>query len=263
MLAKTIGGVTNQLGLALDRSVAQNDRRGYFAAILWRATSLVTQGLKDGLFQYPDKVEQLHVLSTNRYLSAVRAWDQRRSMSYAWQAAFRCAEGRTATVATNLLVSYQAHVGIDCGVAMATALARGELNKFHLDYQRLSNIFDSLYSESYDDLSKDWPLFQSILKAMGKDKATLLGTYGPGLREHSWEFARHLSLKDPDDRDELIDSRDAACANESRSHVTPTFPTNAFNALLRQVERGTVPGIITSLRQANKPLISVPLRGAA
>lgn len=247
MQAKTIEGVTKQLGQTVRRCAAENDRRGLFGALLWQLTRQIAQDLGGQVFEQPALVERIHVTCTNRFLSAVRSWDQRRSMSHAWQVAFRSATSRRGTVAQTLLSAYQAYVGVDLGVALASHLPRGELNEFRRDFQRLKDLFDVLCNERYARLNRDWQLFQASSRALGKDQTPLLSSLGPALHEQAWEFARRLSLKDPDDRDDLIDARDTVCAAAGRAVATPMFPANVLNAILQKMERGTVAGMIETL----------------
>jgi len=265
MQAKTIEGVTKQLGQTVRRCAAENDRRGLFGALLWQFTRQIGQGLGGQVFEQPALVEKVHVTCTNRFLSAVRSWDQRRSMSHAWQVAFRCATSRRGTVAQNLLCAYQAYVDIDLGVALASVLPRGELNAFRRDFQRLKDLLDTLCNERYARLSQDWPLFQASSRALGKDLTPLLSSLGPALHEQAWEFARRLSLKDPDDRDDLIDGRDTACAAAGRVVATPLFPANVLNAILQKIERGTVASMIETLSagEITKAPSAQGLQGAA
>ncbi|CAN0563847.1 unnamed protein product, partial [Laminaria digitata] len=64
--------------LALDEIIAHAkrdaSRLGYFAALYRRVTIKIKEGIASGIYEDPERMEQLDVIFANRYLTAYRAY---------------------------------------------------------------------------------------------------------------------------------------------------------------------------------------------
>lgn len=67
MKANTIQEVIDILDLIIINNKQNKNRLGYFAALYRRMTIGVRDGIIHGMFQFPDKMEQLDVVFANRY----------------------------------------------------------------------------------------------------------------------------------------------------------------------------------------------------
>jgi hypothetical protein len=92
MPAQTIGEVITQLEKIIADAIASGSRAGYFAALYYKVTCRVNQGIATGEFQNGPRMEQLDVTFANRYLAAYEQWAAKQSaaVSLSWKVALRC-----------------------------------------------------------------------------------------------------------------------------------------------------------------------------
>src|SRR6201996_7134716 len=137
MPAQTIDEVIAQLETIIANSIASNSRAGYFAALYYKVTCRVKQGIQTGEFENGPRMEQFDVTFANRYLAAYEQWINKKPItSLSWKIAFDELEKPTVLVLQHLLLGMNAHINLDLGVAVVElATAQNQpLEAMHNDF---------------------------------------------------------------------------------------------------------------------------------
>jgi hypothetical protein len=123
VLATTIDGVVDRLDEIVRCSVAEGDRKGYFAALYNRVTQRVREGVRRGEFEDGPRMERFDVLFASRYLEAYDLETAGERPTRPWVVAFDAAENDGLFVVQHLLLGMLAHIMFDLGLALAAFAA--------------------------------------------------------------------------------------------------------------------------------------------
>ncbi|XHR95640.1 DUF5995 family protein [Mucilaginibacter sp. UC70_90] len=86
--AQTINEIIEQLEAIIADAIKTDSRAGYFAALYHKVTCKVREGIQNGEFENPARMEQLDVIFANRYIMAYHCWQQKQPCSQSWKLAF-------------------------------------------------------------------------------------------------------------------------------------------------------------------------------
>ena len=104
----------------IEKSIAENNRAGYFAVLYRKVTVAVAQKIKEGYFDDNARMEKLDVIFANRYLDAWNCNNAGKPCSSSWQLAFNTCKNWRPMVMHHLLCGMNAHISLDLGIAAAT-----------------------------------------------------------------------------------------------------------------------------------------------
>src|SRR5882757_3705318 len=127
MPATTINEVIDALQTIITDSIATNNRAGYFAALYYKVTAAVRDGIAKGQFENGPRMEKFDVIFANRYLDALTAWKNHQPLSDSWRVAFETAERSSPLVLQQLLLGMNAHINLDLGIA-AVEVSNGNMD---------------------------------------------------------------------------------------------------------------------------------------
>ena len=88
MQATTINQVIDALEAVITESIATNSRAGYFAALYYKVTASVRDGIAKCQFENGPRMDKFDVLFANRYLDAYNSWKNKQPLTGSWRAAF-------------------------------------------------------------------------------------------------------------------------------------------------------------------------------
>jgi hypothetical protein len=212
MAASTIDEVIAALKNIIDTSIHNNSRTGYFAALYYKVTVRVKQGIAAGEFEDGARMEKLDVVFASRYLDALADWENKREVTASWQTAFNATGKRYVLLLQHLLMGINAHINLDLGIAAATIAKGYPLADIKKDFATINTIIASLTYEMLNDLSRVSPLL-SLLGLHATNYVSVLVQFSIGnARDGAWSFAEDLSAKTSDDYDQLITDRDKTIA---------------------------------------------------
>ena len=122
MPAQDIDEVIKELETITADAIRLNSRLGYFAALYYKVTCKVKQGIESGAFENGPRMEIFDVTFANRYLTAYTQWvnKQYNQLSLSWKIAFEMTEQSSILVLQHLFLGMNAHINLDLGVAVAT-----------------------------------------------------------------------------------------------------------------------------------------------
>src|SRR5438132_477142 len=117
MPAVTIDDILLQLEDIITESIRTNNRAGYFAALYYKVTASVKEGIAGGRFENGPRMERLDVIFASRYLDALNAWKNGGPVTGSWRAAFEATKKSSLLVLQQLLLGMNAHINLDLGIA--------------------------------------------------------------------------------------------------------------------------------------------------
>ena len=159
MQAKTVDEVVRAFELIVQQAYDQNSRIGYFAALYLKVTKLVRQKIQEGdYFEDNERLEKLDIIFANRYLDALTHYNDEKPITQAWELAFDACKSGQYTVVQLLLLSCDAHIGLDLPVAVAEVSGGHIDDSLHRDFLKLNPLLGALVPKVSEDIDKISPL---------------------------------------------------------------------------------------------------------
>jgi hypothetical protein len=208
MNATTIDDIITELQQIIDESIRTGDRVGYFAALYYKVTSHVRDGIHNGEFEDGARMEKLDVLFASRYLDALRQWRNGQPPSLSWQTAFESTKRSSVLVLQHLLLGMNAHINLDLGIAAAEVSGQYPLENIHKDFNAINTIISSLTYEVLNELTQVSPLLSLLGLHAGNNDSILIQFSIDNARDGAWCFAEELVQKTGADYDAYIAARD-------------------------------------------------------
>ena len=210
MEAQTIDEVISQLEIIIQNSVKINNRAGYFAALYYKVTSRVRDGIMAGEFEDGPRMEQFDVMFANRYLTAYNQWINKQPASHSWEIAFETLEKPTVLVLQHLLLGMNAHINLDLGVAVVELAKKQNqpLENLHSDFNLINTILAALTYQVINELDRISPLL-SLAGLHSKNDSLLIQFAMDNARDGAWCFAEELYTKAGTDYTTSLNQRDS------------------------------------------------------
>ncbi len=206
MRATTINQVIDALQAIITESVAENSRVGYFAALYYKVTASVRDGIAKGQFEDGARMEKFDVLFANRYLDAFNAWKNERALSESWRAAFETAGHSSKLVLKHLLLGMNAHINLDLGIA-AVEVSENNMDGVQKDFDAINTIISALTYEVINEINRVSPLL-SLLGLHASNYTILIQFSISNARDGAWCFAEDLLKKRNTTYTDCITARD-------------------------------------------------------
>jgi hypothetical protein len=207
MPATTIDDILVQLESIIAEGIKTNSRIGYFAALYYKVTANVKEGIAKGQFQNGPLMEQFDVIFASRYLDALNAWKNKQPLSASWQVAFEALNNSSLLVLQHLLLGMNAHINLDLGIAAVT-VSGGQLDNVQKDFDAINTIISSLTYQVLNDIDRVSPLL-SLLGLHSDNQTSILIQFSiDNARDGAWCFAEELATKQGADYNTCITQRD-------------------------------------------------------
>ncbi len=207
MAANTIDDVLAQLQSIITHSIQNNNRMGYFAALYYKVTACVKDGIAKGQFEDGARMEKFDVVFASRYLDALTAWNNKQPLSASWQVAFEATKSSSALVLQQLLLGMNAHINLDLGIA-AAEVSGGQMDNVQKDFDAINTIISALTYQVLNDIDRMSPLL-SLLGLHYNNQTSILIQFSIGnARDGAWCFAEDLIKKQGADYTSFIAQRD-------------------------------------------------------
>jgi hypothetical protein len=237
MVAGTIDEVLSELTAIIAASERTGDRAGYFAALYFKVTAAVKQGILTNQFANGPRMERLDVLFANRYLSALDQWKKGLPVTGSWAVAFEATKKSSILFLQHLLLGMNAHINLDLGIA-AVETMRGQapdgdgrggpaggagvdpnFQDIQTDFNSINAIIGSLTYEITTEIDRVSPLM-SLLSLHADNTESLLVQFSiTNARDGAWCFAEELGQKTGAEYAACIDSRDKDITKLARALI--------------------------------------------
>ena len=257
MTATTIDEVLQQLTGIIDESQRNGDRIGYFAALYYKVTARVKEGIAKKEFADGARMEKLDVLFANRYLSALETWKAGGKPSASWVMAFEASRRGSVLVLQHLLLGVSAHINLDLGIAASETMAGMPLDAIEADFDSINTIIGSLTYQVINEINHISPLLSLIGLHSGATESALVQFSIGNARDGAWCFAEDLHKKTGGDYPALIASRDKDIAQLARTIIVLRGTLGFTVWLIHLFEWRDVRRIVAELRQYKRNFIHV------
>ena len=215
MQINTIDDVLTALEALIDESIRTGSRLGYFAALYYKMTDRVRQGIGAGEFDDGKRIEMLDVRFASRYLDALGRWKANKNdpaITASWKLVFEAAEKSSVLLLQHLLAGINSHINLDLGIATADVAGGPGMVSIHNDFNTINGIIGSLTYEVVTEISRISPLL-SLLGLHATNETTVLVQFSIGnARDGAWAFAEELSAQPAGSAAAFIGSRDKTIA---------------------------------------------------
>ncbi|NHA04130.1 hypothetical protein G7092_10010 [Mucilaginibacter sp. HC2] len=220
MPASTINEVIDALQTIITDSIAASSRVGYFAALYYKVTAAVRDGITKGQFENGPRMEKFDVIFANRYLDALSAWKNKQPMSDSWRVAFETAERSSPLVLQQLLLGMNAHINLDLGIA-AVEVSNGNMDGVQKDFDAINTIISALTYQVISEINRVSPLL-SLLGLHSSNYSIIIQFSIGNARDGAWCFAEDLLAKQGTAYADCITARDKTIAQlaQGLAHAT-------------------------------------------
>jgi len=209
MPATSIDEVISALELIIKDSIETNNRMGYFAALYYKVTNRVKEGIENNEFDEGKRMEQLDVVFANRYLTALEQWkNSDNAISFSWKVVFDTTKRSSPLVLQHLLLGMNAHINLDLGIAAATIANTVAIEDIHKDFNAINTIISSLTYQVLNEISHVSPLLSLLGLHASSNNSVLIQFSIDNARDGAWCFAEDLYKRTGIDYTACIANRD-------------------------------------------------------
>ena len=192
-LPTTIDEVIEQLNDIIARSIQEQDRLGYFAALYRKVTVKVKEGIAGGRFENSPRMERLDVTFANRYLAALNQFRNDQQPSLCWLASFKAAAAWRPIILQQLLLGMNAHINFDLGIAAAEIAPGDELPSLQHDFNEINMILAGLVGQVQSAIYEVSPWIRFLGNIDPKADVAIVNFSMEKARAAAWSLATELA----------------------------------------------------------------------
>ena len=137
MIASNTSEVIEIINTIISDAKADNSRHGYFATLYKQVTLQVKQGIDEGRFTEPARMDRLDTVFANRYFEAYGKFKKGQA-TRSWRVAFRHNKSQELIILQHLLLGINAHINLDLGIAVAE-LNLDDFDSFKGDFDQIND----------------------------------------------------------------------------------------------------------------------------
>lgn len=244
MSVAEIGLVLERLDAVINETIRTGSRAGYFAAMYRKVTLSVRDSIITDRFADGDRMARLDRVFAERYLDAYDEWRRGGRPSAAWHAAFEAGERWRPILIQHLLVGMNAHINLDLGIAAATVAPGSELAGLRSDFDLINDVLTDLIDVFMIGVDAVSPWVGLLDRFGGRTDQTVVRFSIQIARRRAWDLAAQLAGAAPQQWDDIIDSRDAATADLTKTILAPGPMLPMVLLLIRLRESNDVSRVI-------------------
>lgn len=192
-LPTTIDEVIEQLGSIIARSIREQSRLGYFAALYRKVTIKVKEGIAAGRFEDGPRMERLDVRFANRYIAALNQFQHEQRPSLCWLASFKAAGAWRPIILQQLLLGMNAHINFDLGIAAAEIAPGDQLPSLQHDFNEINAILAGLVAQVQSEVYEVSPWIRFLGNIDPKADTAIVNFSMDKARASAWKLATLLA----------------------------------------------------------------------
>jgi hypothetical protein len=208
MPIQTIDEVISELERIIDKCISEKNTAGYFAALYYKVTCAVKEGIKNGDYEDGPRMERLDVLFASRYIDAWNAWQNKQQTTGSWDIAFKETKNKFTLILQHLLLGINAHINLDLGIAAVQTSENKDLHALRRDFIRINALLSSLMLDVLNDLNRVSPLTSLLGLHAKNSKSMILNFTIESARDGAWCFAQDLFVLSGTEYSNFINERD-------------------------------------------------------
>ncbi|HXO29250.1 MAG TPA: DUF5995 family protein [Thermoanaerobaculia bacterium] len=187
--AQDIDQVLVMLAGIIARARSANSPMGFFPALYRQVTLAVRQGIAQGLFDDGPRMQRLDTVFANRYLDAYQTFLGGGQPASCWDLAFRATRSDRLIILQDLLVSINAHINFDLGLAAAEVCPGEAIASLHGDFDKINQLLGKLLPAAEAAIGRFSPLIGLLDQVGGRDETQVLDFSIDAAREDAWNHA--------------------------------------------------------------------------
>lgn len=236
-----IAEVIARLEQIIGQAKEEHSPLGYFAAVYYKMTIAVRDGIEQGQFENGSRMEQLDVRFAQRYFDALDAWQAGKPASQAWTKAFEASGNERFTVLQHVILGINAHINLDLGIAAAQTRSGDAIFGLRKDFDRVNDIIASLTNRTQQRLADIWlPLAFLDYMLRTEDEGWINFSIRVA-RGAAWKAATALAFTRQNETEQaLIHDLDAAVSVLAEKITNPGFWISTGLNWMRRTEEGSV-----------------------
>jgi hypothetical protein len=195
--ARTIDEVIARLEEIIARSIREQSRLGYFAALYRKVTTKVKEGIAEGRFENGPRMERFDVTFANRYLEALDQFRGGQQPTRCWLVSFKAAAAWRPIILQQLLLGMNAHINYDLGIAAAQTAPGDELPSLQHDFDEINNILASLVGQVESEINEVSPWINLLDHIDPKADRAVVNFSMDKARACAWALATTLAPLNP------------------------------------------------------------------
>ena len=247
---RTIEEVLAALRTVVVDAAASDDRTGLFATVYRQVTAAVAQGVRDGLFDDPERLNRFDAVFATRYLRALSAWRAGKDPGRSWRLAFRAAADDGPVLVQHVVLGVNAHINLDLAVAAADAAPGDQIAGLEDDFERINDVLVDVLCRLQGAVGELSPLLDKLDGVLGRIDEEILGFAVQRARSEAWEAAVLLAGQSGAARQATERMLDRYAYGLGRIVLAPPFPAPAALQVVRFAERTPVGEAVRRLDRA-------------
>jgi hypothetical protein len=246
MQANSIDDVVTILDGIIAECKEKADPIGYFPALYRAVTLRVKAGIAAGAFQDGPRMAAFDAAFANRYFAAYDAFRAGGTPSKCWQVAFTTAQSGRLTILQDVVVSLNAHINFDLGVAAADMFGP-QLAGFYDDFNHINDILAAMTPPVEAVVTGFSPLLHVLAAIGGKPAIEAIGFSLLAARNDAWLHAMLLTASPALARPTAQRAIDDKAAFLGRVVGQPPWPVSSAIDVVRETESHDVRAVIDGL----------------
>ncbi|GAA4471031.1 hypothetical protein GCM10023189_60810 [Nibrella saemangeumensis] len=236
---------------------AQNNPMGLFTAVYQLVTERVAEGIRLGLFEHSDMMEEVDVRFCSLYFNAVNHYFDGTPAKAPWQVSFDAAR-RPLVANQHIFSACNAHISFDLPQVVSELFPGEKVHLFYNDFLKMNELFGDMYNQMNDSMARVFRPFGTVLKYLDEQVIATEHALMRQGRDNAWKASVRLAgAVSDEERRRLIAELEQESAALGRKLVNPPWPLNWTLQLIARNEAGTVAQKIdVMLRSALLPAVS-------
>lgn len=186
---KSISEVITFLDVIVQQCTVSKSRAGYFAALYKRMTVAVADGIANGVFEDPKRMEELDIVFAQRYLSAYYSFEKGTECTASWQGAFEGCGNQKLVVLQQLLLGINTHINLDLAIAAASVAPGEKIHALKKDFMQINVLIASLIDDVQHCLEQVWWPMRLLRDVVNRQGMAVLNFSIGKARDASWANA--------------------------------------------------------------------------
>ena len=212
--------VLDALDKIIEDAIKDNNFLGIFAFVYRRVTAQIQREIELRHFDDNERMEAFDIAFANRYIEAVRGYQNNQPVSPSWKIAFDCQKD-SLTIIQHLMMSMNAHINLDLSIAASTAAKGKPMVDLKNDFEKINEILSGLTNEVQSKLGNVSKLM-FLLDWIGKNTdEKILDFSMKKARAFAWKNAVQLSRLNNEEQQARIDHIDNVVLELSKCIKTP------------------------------------------
>lgn len=219
----TIDDVLAELDDIVTVTMSENSPLVIFAFVYHRTTARIAEGIREGTFEDPQRMERFDVDFAKRYIEAFWRHRHGKPVPFSWEIAFQAAKssGHQPVIMQHLLLGVNAHINLDLGVVAAETVPGGHINMLKKDFMTVNRLLEELIEEMQERIGRVSPLMFLLDWIGERNDEAVINFSIRRARDFAWTVAQTLAHAEEGEKEHIIREVDEQITGLAKSVLAP------------------------------------------